>query len=1415
MLENLINFVKSRATGRSTRHRAEQIGRKARRSTLQRSLKLETLENRRVFAVAVLNEVVSDPAGGDQPFEYVEIKGAPGATLPTGLYFVSIEGDSAAQGIADVVVDLGGQVLGSNGLLVIKSDIGTGHTIPAATTIVVNGSFNPSPAQTIENGTNSFALILSPTTPIAGDLDTNTDGILELPVDASIIDIVGWSDGGANDLVYGSAALTQVAGSPPGAATRFLHDNRPDTAAAWYSGDLAGTNSSTTYSAVAANLSANFPVGGQITPGDINVPGDANIAPVSVADAYQVAPGGTLSVNAGGGVLSNDSDPNGVNSVLAAVLVTPPANATSFTLNSDGSFSYVNNGTPGIDTFTYQATDFNLLSTTTTVSINAAVSTNVAPVLTAPAGPIAYAEDGPVIVIAGTATISDSDSSDFASGSLVANISANAEPNDLLEVRNEGSGGGQIGVVGNSVQFGGVTIGVVTGGDGSNPLAIDLNANATSAATQALMRNITYRTLSDTPSSLARTVRFVVTDGDGGPALGVSNEVFTAINVTPTNDAPGLVASRSSLTYAAGGSSVTIDGSLVATDPDSLNFDAGVLTAAISVGSVAGDVLAVRNVGSGAGQIGVAGNVVSYEGTPVGTFAGGTGGVALTVTFNASATLNAVRATAQSIAFSTTSPRLTPAPRTISISITDGDGGTSNVPQYTVLQSQARRFGFQEGVDNGQGLYTGAADVQLAENQPTTHLPAGNLPLTEGLLVDFDGGFANSQVLMRFDNIFGAAEGQIPLGASIVSARLVVTTKNGGDGATLHRMLTNWDANSETWNSLGNGVAPRNATPAVQNDDIEARVAFDSQIGNAAGNSDPAANPTIIGVTADVQAWASGASNFGWLMQGWEARPDGWGFLASETANPAERPKLEIEWLPASITSTSFREGVGGYTGNVDTALTEATPTVNNSAATTMNVDFNDVGATNNGQVLMRFDNITGASVGQIPAGALVHSAALMLSNTTGNAQGDGGQFHTLLQPFDAATVTWDTFGVGLPQNGGGVNADGIEASVVANTVAGNASRTPNAEAGFNAFDVTKDVQAWSNGSLANNGWAILPWENGSDGWIIESSESLDAKNRPQLRVFFTPVGVTVTPVSGLTTSEAGGSANFSIVLNTPPTADVTIGLTSSDTTEGALSTSSVTFTPANWDIPQVVTVNGVDDLAADGNVAYQIVTAAAVSTDPNYNGLDVADVSLTNIDNESGGVAPKVETVVFGNGTNQRSMITSIKVNFDSDVTLDPNAFLLEVSSINGGGAFAPVPFTVNQSLPVLVAGKSEVTLTFSGAGISGGSLADGNYRLTALSSKIRSTVGSIALDGDNNGSAGGDFIEGESPTDNFFRLFGDSDGNGVMNPVETNRFRATVGRSVGDPAFNALFDVDGNGSITPADTNQFRQRVGKTRAF
>jgi hypothetical protein len=41
--------------------------------------------------------------------------------------------------------------------------------------------------------------------------------------------------------------------------------------------------------------------------------------------------------------------------------------------------------------------------------------------------------------------------------------------------------------------------------------------------------------------------------------------------------------------------------------------------------------------------------------------------------------------------------------------------------------------------------------------------------------------------------------------------------------------------------------------------------------------------------------------------------------------------------------------------------------------------------------------------------------------------------------------------------------------------------------------------------------------------------------------------------------------------------------------------------------------VTGVNDNVADGNTPYTIVTAPAVSTDNNYNGLNAADVAVTN----------------------------------------------------------------------------------------------------------------------------------------------------------------------------------------------------------
>jgi hypothetical protein len=108
--------------------------------------------------------------------------------------------------------------------------------------------------------------------------------------------------------------------------------------------------------------------------------------------------------------------------------------------------------------------------------------------------------------------------------------------------------------------------------------------------------------------------------------------------------------------------------------------------------------------------------------------------------------------------------------------------------------------------------------------------------------------------------------------------------------------------------------------------------------------------------------------------------------------------------------------------------------------------------------------------------------------------------------------------------------------------------------------------------------------------------------------------GFTVSSISGNTT-EAGGTATFTVKLSSQPTANVTIGVSSSNTMEGTVSPSLLTFTSANWNANQTVTVTGVNDSLNDGNQSYTVLLASANSSDSDYNGLNPNDVSVTNTD--------------------------------------------------------------------------------------------------------------------------------------------------------------------------------------------------------
>ena len=122
---------------------------------------------------------------------------------------------------------------------------------------------------------------------------------------------------------------------------------------------------------------------------------------------------------------------------------------------------------------------------------------------------------------------------------------------------------------------------------------------------------------------------------------------------------------------------------------------------------------------------------------------------------------------------------------------------------------------------------------------------------------------------------------------------------------------------------------------------------------------------------------------------------------------------------------------------------------------------------------------------------------------------------------------------------------------------------------------------------------------------------------------------VTVTPTSGLSVSETGTTATFTVVLGAAPTANVTIPVSSSDLTEATVSPASIVFTSANWSTPQTVTVTGVDDQAVDGTQNFTIVLGVATSSDAAYSGFDPANVTGSTADNDVAGIAVNQETPV------------------------------------------------------------------------------------------------------------------------------------------------------------------------------------------
>jgi hypothetical protein len=223
--------------------------------------------------------------------------------------------------------------------------------------------------------------------------------------------------------------------------------------------------------------------------------------------------------------------------------------------------------------------------------------------------------------------------------------------------------------------------------------------------------------------------------------------------------------------------------------------------------------------------------------------------------------------------------------------------------------------------------------------------------------------------------------------------------------------------------------------------------------------------------------------------------------------------------------------------------------------------------------------------------------------------------------------------------------------------------------------------------------------------------------------------------------------------------------------------TGSVQFKVDGVNVGTPVTlVNGAATSAAMSNLASgnRQITALYTPDNGNFNGS--TSNSLQEV------IKTGVGSWSVNGGAIQRSRVISITAVFTQKVlTLDPGAFTLQTST---GGAVAA---TIT---PVLAADGLSATLSFSGTGVTAGSLADGRYVITAHATAIHDLNGNTM---------------GADQTFSFFRFFGDSSGDATVNGTDYRAFFLAYLQTSPSAGYNAAFDINGDGTINGTDYRAF----------
>ena len=140
------------------------------------------------------------------------------------------------------------------------------------------------------------------------------------------------------------------------------------------------------------------------------------------------------------------------------------------------------------------------------------------------------------------------------------------------------------------------------------------------------------------------------------------------------------------------------------------------------------------------------------------------------------------------------------------------------------------------------------------------------------------------------------------------------------------------------------------------------------------------------------------------------------------------------------------------------------------------------------------------------------------------------------------------------------------------------------------------------------------------------------------------PAGVTVTPTA-LRVLE-GNTASYTVVLDSEPTADVTVAVQVPEDTEVAVDATELTFTADNWNQAQTVTVTAAQD---DDAVDDDPVTITHEVRGGNYDTVTAASVAVTILEDDMSALSVANAVASEGDG----EMAFSVRLNLASSQTV------------------------------------------------------------------------------------------------------------------------------------------------------------------